>query len=75
MICATSTTARPAPLSAAAVPPVEMQLDAGFGERARQIDEARLVGNGEQRPPDSDDIGCHMPLAPSPSRVDYVAVQ
>ena len=35
------------------------ELDPAFGERAREIDEARLVGNGKERPPDPDDIGCH----------------
>ena len=43
------------------------QFDAGFRERARQIDEARLVGDRQERPPDPDDIGCHFSLAPEPA--------
>ena len=33
------------------------ELDAELGERAGEVDEAGLVGNGDQRPPHRDAVG------------------
>src|SRR6202020_147158 len=41
------------------------EIDAEGLERARQIEKARLVGNGEERPPDPDVVRSHLREYPS----------
>ena len=54
-----SRTARPASASALRVPPVETSSTPWRGESAREIDEAGLVGDGEQRSRDMAQIDRH----------------